>query len=153
MVIEERVLAPIVAHLADWETAHVELAIYGTADAPHIARVLEAFCLRELGSAPDETFFYRSSVGAVAGLRLCDGRKIVIKAHQPDHTRRRLEETTRLQTIVARQSALAPHILAGPTALGNGFAVVEAYEDRGSRRAPATVRHRTKLVRTGWAGA
>jgi phosphotransferase family enzyme len=134
MVIEEPVLAPIAAHLAQWETAHVELAIYGTADARDIARALDDFCLRELGCAPDATLFYRSSVGAVAGLRLRDGRKIVIKGHQPDHSRRRLEETARLQTMVTHKLGLAPRIMAGPTALGSGFAVVEAYEDRGSVR-------------------
>ena len=130
----ERFLAPITSHLAEWDTAHVELAIYGTADPPRIAGAIEEFCRRELASAPDETLFYQSSIGAVIGLRLLDGRRIVIKAHQPDWECRRLEEIARLQSTVARETGLAPDVLCMPTPLGSGLATVEEYVDRGSIR-------------------
>jgi phosphotransferase family enzyme len=132
--LDDRILAPIAAHLADWELAHVELAIYGTDDARFIARMLEEFCNRELTCPPEESLFYQSSVSAVAGLRLRDGRRIVIKAHQPDWPLQRLEEVARLQSNVATELRLAPNIVVGPTPLGNGFATVEAYDDRGSIR-------------------
>ena len=94
----ERVLAPIASHLAEWEVADVELAIYGTSDARRIAEAIEDFCRRGLKSAPAETLFYQSSVGAVVGLRLLDDRKVVIKAHQPDWEPQRLEEVARPST-------------------------------------------------------
>jgi Phosphotransferase enzyme family len=128
------VLAPIAAHLAEWATAHVELTIYGTADVRSVAAALEAHCQRELGSVPAKTLFYQSSIGAVAGLRLRDGRQVVVKAHQPDWTRERLAEIARLQSIVATDLGLAPQVLAGPTPLGSGFATVEEYIARGTTR-------------------
>jgi hypothetical protein len=130
----EQVLAPIASHLAEWDVPHVELAIYGTRDAQRIADTLEEFCRRELKAVPAETLFYQSSVGAVAGLRLRDDRQIVIKAHQPDWERPRLEEVARLQSIVAAQTGLAPKVLCGPARLGSGFATVEEYVHRGSKR-------------------
>jgi hypothetical protein len=129
--LNERFVAPIAAHLAEWDVAHVELAIYGTGDARRIARVIEDFCQRELGSGPEQTLFYRSSIGAVIGLQLLDGRQVVIKAHQPDWERARLEEITRLQAIVVKETGLAPEVVGGPAALGNGFATIEAHVSRG----------------------
>jgi len=127
----ERVLGPIVSHLAEWEVPHVELAIHGTQDAGSIAEALDAFCRRELQCAPAQTLFYQSSVAAVAGLQLEDGRRVVVKAHQPDWTAERLREVARLQSIVATRLGLAPRVLAGPAPMGNGFATVEEYVARG----------------------
>lgn len=129
-----QLLPPIAAHLAEWEIAHVELAIHGTADARAITCALDEFCRRELRCDPVETLFYRSSVSAVAGLRLRDERRIVIKAHQPDWSLRRLQEIVRLQSLVATRLGLAPQVVAGPAPLGHGFATVEEYVDRGSIR-------------------
>jgi hypothetical protein len=131
---DNRVVAEIASHLADWQVAHVELAIYGTDDASRIARVIDEFCCHELRSAADQTLFYQSSIGAVAGLRLRDGRSVVVKAHQPNWTFKRLEEVAHLQSKVATDLELAPQVLAGPAPLGNGFAIVEQYIDRGSIR-------------------
>ncbi|HEV2441311.1 MAG TPA: hypothetical protein VGT07_02220, partial [Steroidobacteraceae bacterium] len=124
---DQQILPPIAAHLAEWETAHVELAIYGTDDARYIAHALDEFCRRELKCPPVQTLFYRSSIGAVAGMRLRDDRKIVIKAHQSDWSFQRLQEVVRLQSIVAADLGLAPQPVAGPAPLGNGFATVEEH--------------------------
>jgi Phosphotransferase enzyme family len=81
---------------------------------------------------------------------LADGRRVVIKAHQPDWSRARLEEIVRLQRWLADRGLLAPMVLAGPSPLGHGLAVVEEYVDRGTwcdarepaiRRALATSLH------------
>jgi aminoglycoside phosphotransferase (APT) family kinase protein len=133
-VLNERVLAPIASHIAEWEVAHVELDIYGTDDARRIAEAIADFCRRELGCTPAETLFYQSSIGAVIGVRLLDDRRVVIKAHQPDIERQRLDEVVRLQSAVARGIGLAPNVLRGPAPLGQGFATVEEYVDRGSIR-------------------
>jgi hypothetical protein len=126
----DRVLAPIRAHLAEWDIAHVESAIYGTEDVERIARAIEDFCRREVASAPDETLFYQSSIGAVIGLRLLDGRKVVIKAHQPDWERRRLEEVARLQSMIAAAAGLAPDearafVAEYEAAVGRPFTIAE----------------------------
>jgi hypothetical protein len=143
-----QVLGPIAAHLSDWETAHVELAIYGTDDAQGVAQTLQAFCSSELGCPPEATLFYRSSIGAVAGLSLCDGRRVVVKAHQPDWTVERLREVARLQSLIAAGPGLAPRVVAGPTRLGRGFAIVEEYVDFGAVRNGHDVAIRRALARS-----
>jgi hypothetical protein len=67
--VNDDVVAPIASHLAEWDLPHVELAIHGFGDAARVAGALDDFCRRELGSAPRKTLFYRSSIGAVAGLQ------------------------------------------------------------------------------------
>lgn len=143
----ERVIA---AHLAEWDDAHVERAIYGSDDPAVIAGTIETFCRAELGASVARPLFYRSSVGAVAGLELHDGRRVVVKGHQPDWARTRLAEIVRLQRHLAARGLLAPEVLAGPSVLGSGLAVVESYVDRGGlpdahepevRRALATALH------------
>ena len=104
---DQQILAPITAHLAEWDIPHVELAIYGTSDVRYIAHALDELCTRELQCAPLQTLFYQSRVSAVAGMRLRDGRKIVIKAHQPDWPFQRLQEVVRLQSCVERIEPLA----------------------------------------------
>ncbi len=63
----DRLTAVIAAHLAEWEPypAHVELAIYQSADASFIAKTLNAFCLEALGSAIARELFHQSSIGSV----------------------------------------------------------------------------------------
>jgi hypothetical protein len=117
----------ITEHLSDWESAFVELAIYGTDDAAAIARALDDLCESALRARVARGLFYQSSIGAVAGIELVDGRRVVIKAHQPDVSRARLVETVRLQNLVR----YAPPVLAGPLLLARGHAVVEAYLERG----------------------
>jgi hypothetical protein len=124
----ERIIAE---HLAEWDSAHVELAIYGCDNAKAIAQAIDDFCRREVGSPVADALFYQSSIGAVAGVLLVDGCRVVVKAHQPDWSRTRLKEIVRLQTYVASQTQLAPAVLAGPSSLGQGWGVIEAYADRG----------------------
>jgi hypothetical protein len=135
--VNDDIIAPIASHLAEWDLPHVELAIHGFREADRIAQSLDDFCRRELGSALCETLFYRSSIGAVAGLKLVDGRKVVIKAHQADWTFARLLEVTRFQSRIGSELGLAPAVLHTPAPLGNGFATVEELVARKySRRAP-----------------
>src|SRR5262249_11473913 len=134
ILMNEQVLAPIASHLAEWDTPHVELAIHGTGDARAVAGAIGRFCELELECGPEKTLFYQSSIGAVAGVQLADGRTVVIKAHQPDWTAARLREVARLQSIIAAELGLAPRVLAGPAPLGNGFATVEEYVTRGTLR-------------------
>jgi hypothetical protein len=123
--------AAIAAHVSEWEEPHVELAIHQTRDPRTIARTFETFCLDELGSPIAGALFYRSSIGAVAGVMLADGRRIVIKAHQPDRTAAHLRAILELQRRLAAGDGLAPQVIAGPAPLGAGLATVEAFKADG----------------------
>ena len=124
----------ITAHLAEWEQPFVELAIHETSVPRSIAQAIDAFCSRELGSPVAGTLFYRSSVGAVAGVVLADGRRVVIKAHQPDRQPAHLRAAVHLQRFLAEAGLFAPRIIAGLLPLGTGLAVVEEYCSRGEWR-------------------
>jgi len=124
----------IAAHLAEWEQPFVELAIHGTADARSIAAAIDRFCLRVLGASVAEPLFYRSSIGAVAGVRLTDGRRVVIKAHQPAQTALHLQRVANLQRHLAATEGIAPAIMAGPSPLGAGMAIAEEFCVRGDSR-------------------
>jgi hypothetical protein len=124
----------IAAHLAEWDSAHVELAIHGCDDAAVIARSIDEFCRHTLGAGVGRALFYRSSIGAVAGLELDDGRRVVVKAHQPEWPRARLTEIARLQHHLASNGGLAPAILTDPSSLGRGLAIVETYVEQGIAR-------------------
>ena len=73
------------ALIGDWDNPAVERAIFGTADPAQIAAQMNAFCRERLGAGIAEALFYRSSIGCVFGLELEDGRRVVVKAHQPDY--------------------------------------------------------------------
>jgi hypothetical protein len=122
----------VAAHLAEWDSAFVELAIYGHADAARIAAALDEICFATLGSRATGALFYRSSVAAVAGLELRDGRRVVVKAHQPDQPRSVLAGLVQLQAHVAATTRLAPQPLAGPLPFANGFATIEEHDARGA---------------------
>ncbi len=122
---------PIQSSLAEWDVPHVELAIFGRADADHIAARLHELCLATLRSAPRKVIFYAASVGVVAGLELEDHRRVVVKAHQPSVPRAHLQEIVRLRAIVESKLGLAPKVLAGPLPFGSGEAIVEQLVDRG----------------------
>ncbi len=86
----ERLACVIDAHLREWGGApHVELAVHGTGDPRAIATEIDAFCRRELESPVAEALWYQSSIGAVAGLRVEDGRRVVVKGHQPERSAER----------------------------------------------------------------
>jgi len=128
-------LASIVgAHLREWEPSRpfVELAIFGSDDAPIIAQAIEAFCLRQLGARVARGLFYQSSIGSVAGVALADGRRVVIKAHQPERPVSLLVEIVRIQRHLADRGVFAAEVIAGPSPLGHGHAIVESFIDVGA---------------------
>ena len=123
----------IAAHLREWGGApHVELTLFGTADARTIAAEIAAFCRRELGSAPARGLWHQSSIGAVSGLQLEDGRRVVVKGHQPHKSLETLREIVRTQRHLASSVPFVPAVLSGPAPLGRGHAVVEPLIDAGA---------------------
>src|SRR5688572_22541840 len=77
--------------IARWDGfSAVEEAVFGTGDPDAIADAVERFCRGELGAPVADCSFYLVSVGGVFGLTLADGRRVVLKAHQPREGRPRL---------------------------------------------------------------
>lgn len=123
----------IVAHLAEWGEPHVERAIFPDVTPEAIAQVTDAFCRRHLGAALEHSEFYQSSIGSVHGLRLGDGRRVVIKVHQPGRDAEFLEEVLRVQRHLVEAGFPAPRPLLGPVPLGRGLAIAEELLDPGER--------------------
>jgi hypothetical protein len=128
-------LEQVIGHaLAANQRAPVEHAIFGHAEPERLARQFERCCVELLGAEVRAGLFYRSSIGAVAGVELGDGRRAVLKAYQPDRSRARLVEVVRLQRRLESLGCLAPAVLAGPEPLARGQVVIEAYVARGHTR-------------------
>lgn len=126
----------IAAQFAQWEpllpgSLELEESIYGIADPDAIADRVDEFCRSALGASIAEYLFYQSSIGSVSGVRLADGRAVVIKAHPPTQPVAYLEAMHRVQRHLTERGFPCPPILLGPTLLGNGFAVVEELVDEG----------------------
>jgi hypothetical protein len=101
-----------------------------------IAGALDELCVSSLGSGVLEVEFFHASVGSVHGLRLRDGRRVVVKVHRPDTSVEFLEAVQTVQRVLAADGFPCPEPLVGPTPLGRGVAVVESLLDRGERADP-----------------
>ncbi|HZC75712.1 MAG TPA: hypothetical protein VE220_07035 [Gaiellaceae bacterium] len=66
---------------------------------PDLPRWVDAWCQAQLGAAPAEPLFVVSHLSEVVGVRLADGREVVVK--------RRLDEAGRAQVCVRAQRLLA----------------------------------------------
>jgi hypothetical protein len=62
---------------------HVVGDVFADTSPAGVASALDAFCRRELGSAVQSWEFFDVSVGSVQGLRLRDGRRVVVKVQGP----------------------------------------------------------------------
>jgi hypothetical protein len=112
----------------------VEEAALGTREATRIEALVDGFCVSELGSAVAEVLFRVSSVGVVAGVRLVDGRRVVVKAHQPRESRARLQAVHDLQSRLFWAGVPCPEPLVPPRPLGLVFATAQTLIDRGEVR-------------------
>jgi hypothetical protein len=112
----------------------VEEVVFGTRDLGEIDALLRGFCVSELGSSIAEALFRETSVGVVFGLLLTDGRRVVVKVHQPRETFARLQAIQEIQAAVFDAGLPCPQPLAGPVALAHGHATVETLLDIGTFR-------------------
>jgi hypothetical protein len=120
----------IARQLATWDEPVVEAAIFGTTEPAAIAGAIGGV----LDGTIAETLFYRTSVGAVAGVVLADGRRVVVKAHQPHVGAARLAAVHEVMRALADAGFPCPRPVAGPLPLGRGLATVEALVDDGEVR-------------------
>jgi hypothetical protein len=110
----------------------VERLIFGGGDGAEIDAVVSRFAKARLGSAVKAVLFRRTSVGVVTGVELVDGRRVVIKAHQPQQPLEVLKTVFVTQCYLADQGFPCPRPLIPPAPIGNGFATVEEFRDDGS---------------------
>lgn len=85
---------------------------------------LEYWCRRWLGSPPARVLFQTGNLSAVTGLRLADGRRVVVKARRPAA---RLDGCLAVQRHLAETGFPCPLPLAGPAPLGSLTATAEMY--------------------------
>ncbi len=127
------------ANLAEWDVPHVEKAIFETTEPDAIVTVVDRFCRQHLGSRIAGYIFQTTSIGSTHGIRLEDGRHVVLKARSPliDNPHLHMDAQT-LATVVRvmgwlhQQGYPCPEPLAGPLPLGRGLATVERYLERGA---------------------
>ena len=105
----------------------VEQAIFETTDPDLIAGLIAEAAGRLLGAPVDGGLFYAASSGCVFGLRLADGRSVVLKAYQSRWERSFLHAVQRVQGGLAERGFPCPTPLAGPVAVGRGWATVESF--------------------------
>ena len=137
----------IAEHHATWAPLplHVELAIFGTASAERVAREIDALCTAALGSPIAGARFYVASIGAVAGVVLVDGRRVVVKLHQPSVGADQLAEMVRLRAQLT--TCGSPLVLAGPLPIARGHVVIEQLDERGAWADPDEPDVRRALAR------
>ena len=110
----------------DVASGHVERAIFGARDADAIATLVARTAEQQLGTPVAGGLFYAASAGCVFGLRLEDGRSIVLKAYQSHWEQRFLCAVQRVQRAVAGTGFPCPTPLAEPVAVGRCLATIES---------------------------
>lgn len=108
--------------------------MFGTRDLGEIDSLVDRFCVRELGAGVSGVLFRATSVGVVVAARLSDGRRVVVKAHQPREGSERLQAVHDTQAALHRAGLPCPRPLIGPRLLRNGHATAEALLDDGEFR-------------------
>jgi hypothetical protein len=93
--------------------------VFGTREARAIDERVSGFCEVQLGSRAAEVLFRVTSVGVVLGLRRADGRRVVLKAHQPRESRARLDAFRSVQSSLFQARLPYPGWLVGPASLGD----------------------------------
>lgn len=95
--------------------------------------LLAAWCRAHLGSEPVETLFQAGYISTVVGVRLTDGREVVLKARPPAE---RLAGCTEVQRALSQAGFPCPEPITGPAALGNLALNAEVYVPGGETLEP-----------------
>jgi hypothetical protein len=117
-----------------WEgyQPRLERDLFATTGPSSIVAAVDAFCEAQLGSGIDRYEFYSVGVGSTHGLRLDDGRRVVVKVHRATTDIAHLAAVHKVQGHLAAAGFPAPQPLIGPTPLAKGTAVAEELLDRGA---------------------
>jgi hypothetical protein len=90
---------------------------------------LARWCMEHLGSPPADEMFRSGYLSAVIGLRLADGREVVVKV-RPDSLR--IAACVEVQHRMFEAGYPCPLPLTGPTSFGRDVATAEAYVPGGA---------------------
>ncbi|HEY7200437.1 MAG TPA: hypothetical protein VIC57_09510, partial [Candidatus Dormibacteraeota bacterium] len=114
--------AAIAGLIADWDgDASVERHVFASGDPAAIAACVAGVCRSALGAGVEGSNFAEKSIGIVVGLRLDDGRDVVVKAHQPwQRTLAQEAACVRVQAALHAAGFPAPRPLAGPLPVLSG---------------------------------
>jgi hypothetical protein len=112
------------------------LAVYGK--ERHVQRLIQrdevaAWCARWLGAQPTNVLFEVAHLSRVTGLRLADGREVVVKARSPAD---RIQACVHVQRHLWAAGFPCPQPFAGPHPLGPMTATAEALVPGGTRLEP-----------------
>jgi hypothetical protein len=116
-----------------WEgyQPRLERDLFATTHPSSIVAAVDAFCRARLGSGIASYEFYSVGVGSTHGLRLTDGRRVVVKVHRATTDVAHLAAVHMVQGHLAAAGFPAPQPLVGPAPLAHGIAVAEELFDRG----------------------
>jgi Phosphotransferase enzyme family len=95
-------------------TGPLEAEIFGTTDPSAIATVLSSLTRVATGTAVRGGCWYGSSVAAVAGVRLSDGREIVTRAYRPSVSHAFLDGVVRVQAHLVSTGFPCASPVSGP---------------------------------------
>lgn len=124
----------IAATSADWVgEPRLERDVFETTEPGRIVAVIGGFCRERLGSGVAAYEFFATSVGSVHGLRLADGRRVVLKAYRREADVDHLAAMQHVQRALAHAGFPAPRPLLAPTPIAQGIALVETLIDEGER--------------------
>lgn len=100
--------------------------IFGTEGREEILERVGFLCREFLGAAPDVFLTCELSVGAAFGVRLTDGREVLVKVYPLSRSWYFLEDMCRIQSHLHESGFPCPKPLVGPTPFGGGYATVES---------------------------
>jgi hypothetical protein len=122
----------IARQFAGWGSLpHAIAEVFPDPSPAAIGSALEEWCVRALGAPPVAAELVTASVGSVYGLRLADGRRVVVKIHPPRASPRYLPAMQTVQRTLVAAGFPAPAPLAPPAPLARGVAVAETLLDAG----------------------
>ncbi len=127
----------------------VEQAVFGTADPGELATLVENWCREHLGTVVIDAWLWRASVGCVAGVRLADGRDVVVKVYPPERSARRLAAVLDAQRHAVSAGIPGSVPITGPHRLGLGHATAET-SLRSGRRPVLTRDPDRRTAAEGW---
>lgn len=113
----------------------LEAETFGTTQASTVAEVMSSIVAVATGVRISSGLWYRSSVAAVAGVRLGDGREVVVRAYQPSVSAGFLDGVVRVQSHLADIGFACPTPLGAPVEVAGVLGRVESMlADPGPRR-------------------
>ncbi|MFO0590885.1 MAG: phosphotransferase [Polyangiaceae bacterium] len=111
----------------------VDKAVFDTDSPAEIASLLSGFCTAHLGAPIADAMFYRVAAACVAGLRLADGRAVVVKAQRGGRPERYLTACADLRRLLVEEGFPCPLPLTGPVRLGSAWVTAEELMTAGAR--------------------